>query len=159
MAPCINLYYTCTTPVLHLYHNGKKYEHRHPYSQLNNQHCSGNTRCHDSLPESLRAIRVLGITTVTNITIAIFAGILLTSLTAGIMSKPTSDTFELGTVKWFNVKKGYGFITRDQGDDVFVHFRNIQGSGRRSISDGQRVEFIVTTGDKGLQADEVSPID
>ena len=62
-------------------------------------------------------------------------------------------------MKWFNVKKGYGFITRDQGDDVFVHFRNIKGSGRRSISEGQRVEFKVTTGDKGLQADEVSPVD
>ena len=92
-------------------------------------------------------------------TFAIFAGILLTFLTGRTKSESTSENFELGTVKWFNVKKGYGFITRDQGDDVFVHFRNIQGSGRRSISEGQRVEFKVTTGDKGLQADEVSPID
>jgi CspA family cold shock protein len=98
-------------------------------------------------------------------TFAIFAGILLTFLTGRTggtgrtKSETTSEVFELGTVKWFNVKKGYGFITRDQGDDVFVHFRNIQGSGRRSISEGQRVEFKVTTGDKGLQADEVSPID
>ncbi len=65
---------------------------------------------------------------------------------------------ETGTVKWFNVKKGYGFITRDAGDDVFVHYRNIQGSGRRAISDGQRVKFIVVDGDKGLQADEVEAI-
>ena len=64
---------------------------------------------------------------------------------------------EHGTVKWFNVKKGYGFITRDSGDDVFVHFRNLS-SGRRSISDGQRVSFIVVDGDKGLQADEVEAI-
>jgi CspA family cold shock protein len=64
---------------------------------------------------------------------------------------------ETGTVKWFNVRKGYGFITRDAGDDVFVHFRNIEGSGRRAIEEGQRVSFVVTTGDKGLQADEVSP--
>ena len=63
-----------------------------------------------------------------------------------------------GTVKWFNIKKGYGFITRDSGDDVFVHYRNIVGDGRRSISDGQRVSFIVVDGDKGLQADEVETI-
>jgi len=58
-------------------------------------------------------------------------------------------------VKWFNVKKGYGFITRDQGDDVFVHYRNIEGKGRRALSEGQRVTFIVIDGEKGLQADEV----
>ena len=63
-----------------------------------------------------------------------------------------------GTVKWFNVKKGYGFITRDQGNDIFVHYRNIEGSGRRSINDGERVSFIVVDGDKGLQADEVMTI-
>lgn len=65
---------------------------------------------------------------------------------------------ETGTVKWFNVKKGYGFITRDQGDDVFVHYRNILGEGRRAIAEGQRVRFIVIPGDKGLQADEVEAI-
>ena len=67
-----------------------------------------------------------------------------------------SSDRESGTVKWFNVKKGYGFITRDQGDDVFVHYRSIEGDGRRTISEGQRVSFIVTDGDKGLQADEVT---
>lgn len=65
---------------------------------------------------------------------------------------------ETGTVKWFNIKKGYGFITRDSGDDVFVHYRNIVGAGRRSISDDQRVSFVVIDGDKGLQADEVETI-
>jgi len=65
---------------------------------------------------------------------------------------------ETGSVKWFNVKKGYGFITRDSGDDVFVHYRNIVGDGRRSIADGQRVSFVVVEGDKGLQADEVEAI-
>ena len=69
----------------------------------------------------------------------------------------SSSDRETGTVKWFNVRKGYGFITRDAGDDVFVHFRNIEGSGRRAIEEGQRVSFVVTDGDKGLQADEVSP--
>ena len=69
-----------------------------------------------------------------------------------------SDDFEEGTVKWFNTKKGYGFITRDQGDDIFVHFRNIQGQGRRSLNDGQKVTYVVIEGDKGLQADHVSPL-
>ena len=72
-------------------------------------------------------------------------------------SSYSSSDREMGTVKWFNVRKGYGFITRDAGDDVFVHFRNIEGSGRRSIEEGRRVTFVVTDGDKGLQADEVSP--
>jgi CspA family cold shock protein len=72
-------------------------------------------------------------------------------------SSYSSSDRETGTVKWFNVRKGYGFITRDAGDDVFVHFRNIEGSGRRTIEEGQRVSFVVTDGDKGLQADEVSP--
>ena len=69
----------------------------------------------------------------------------------------SSSDRETGTVKWFNVRKGYGFITRDSGDDVFVHFRNIEGSGRRAIEEEQRVSFVVIPGDKGLQADEVSP--
>ena len=73
-------------------------------------------------------------------------------------SSYSSSDREMGTVKWFNVRKGYGFITRDAGDDVFVHFRNIEGSGRRSIEEGRRVSFVVTDGDKGLQADEVSPV-
>ena len=73
-------------------------------------------------------------------------------------SSYSSSDRETGTVKWFNVRKGYGFITRDAGDDVFVHFRNIEGSGRRAIEEGQRGSFVVTDGDKGLQADEVSPV-
>ena len=72
-------------------------------------------------------------------------------------SSYSSSDRETGTVKWFNVRKGYGFITRDAGDDVFVHFRNIEGSGHRAIEEGQRVSFVVTDGDKGLQADKVSP--
>ena len=63
---------------------------------------------------------------------------------------------ESGTVKWFNDAKGYGFIQRDQGEDVFVHFRAIRGEGHRSLQEGQRVEFLVTEGDKGLQAEDVS---
>ena len=65
---------------------------------------------------------------------------------------------EQGTVKWFNVNKGFGFITRDAGDDVFVHFRSIRGHGRRSLRQGQQVRFNVTQGDKGLQAENVSSV-
>lgn len=65
-------------------------------------------------------------------------------------------TREGGQVKWFNTAKGYGFITRDSGDDVFVHFRGIRGSGHRSLKEGQRVEFSVSRAEKGLQADDVT---
>ncbi|HBC56821.1 MAG TPA: cold-shock protein [Gammaproteobacteria bacterium] len=63
---------------------------------------------------------------------------------------------EKGVVKWFNNSKGYGFITRDQGEDVFVHYRSIQGDGFRSLAEGQKVSFSVTKGDKGWQAEDVS---
>jgi len=63
---------------------------------------------------------------------------------------------ERGTVKWFNAAKGFGFITRENGEDVFVHFRSIQGKGHRSLGEGQAVIFSVSEGDKGLQAVDVS---
>lgn len=62
---------------------------------------------------------------------------------------------EVGTVKWFNDSKGFGFITRENGTDVFVHFTSIRGEGYRSLEDGQKVEFEVAEGDKGLQAQDV----
>lgn len=66
---------------------------------------------------------------------------------------------EQGTVKWFNSSKGFGFIQRDNGDDVFVHFRAIVGDGYRSLEEGQRVEFTVTQGQKGPQAENVTVVD
>lgn len=63
---------------------------------------------------------------------------------------------EKGTVKWFNAAKGYGFIQRETGEDVFVHFSAIQSGGYRSLDEGARVEFEVTNGPKGLQASNVS---
>ena len=63
---------------------------------------------------------------------------------------------ERGTVKWFNAAKGFGFITRENGEDVFVHFRSIQGKGHRSLGEGQAVIFSVTEGEKGLQAVDVT---
>ncbi|MDO5651942.1 MAG: cold shock domain-containing protein [Moraxella sp.] len=65
---------------------------------------------------------------------------------------------EQGTVKWFNDSKGFGFIQRASGEDIFVHFRAIQGEGYRSLKEGQAVEYIVTTSDKGLQAEEVTKL-
>ncbi|GGO82149.1 hypothetical protein GCM10011348_22860 [Marinobacterium nitratireducens] len=66
------------------------------------------------------------------------------------------DNREMGQVKWFNVSKGFGFITRENGDDVFVHFRSIRGRGHRSLTEGQQVRFNVRESDKGLQAEDVS---
>lgn len=65
------------------------------------------------------------------------------------------STREQGMVKWFNDAKGFGFIQRSTGEDIFVHFRSIQGDGYRSLQDGQMVEFVVVEGQKGLQAEEV----
>ena len=70
-----------------------------------------------------------------------------------------SSGSETGTVKWFNAKKGYGFITRDNGEDVFVHYRNVEGNGRRAITDGKRVSFVVVESDKGPQAETVEVLD
>lgn len=62
---------------------------------------------------------------------------------------------EQGTVKWFNGTKGFGFIERTEGEDVFVHYNAILGDGYRNLEEGQRVEFTVTKGQKGLQAEQV----
>ena len=66
---------------------------------------------------------------------------------------------EQGIVKWFNDSKGFGFIQRDSGEDIFVHFRAIQGDGYRSLADGEKVEFIVVEGEKGLQAEDVTKLE
>jgi CspA family cold shock protein len=64
-----------------------------------------------------------------------------------------------GTVKWFNEEKGFGFIEREGGQDVFVHFSAISGSGFKTLREGQRVEFTVGQGQKGPQAENVVPVD
>ena len=93
-----------------------------------------------------------------------FISILIASILSVKTSSPGSSASnveisgdqERGTVKWFNAAKGFGFITRENGEDVFVHFRSIQGKGHRSLGEGQAVVFSVTEGDKGLQAVDVS---
>jgi CspA family cold shock protein len=64
----------------------------------------------------------------------------------------------LGTVKWFNSSKGYGFIEREDGDDVFVHYSAIVGEGFKNLDEGQRVEFSIEQGPKGLQAANVTVV-
>ena len=75
-----------------------------------------------------------------------------------IVEEDVEDGRQRGVVKWFNVKKGFGFITWDEGEDVFVHFRSIRGQGHRSLTEGQRVKFTVVRGQKGPQAEDVSAV-
>ena len=65
---------------------------------------------------------------------------------------------EEGTVKWFNAAKGYGFISRQSGEDVFVHYRSIQGDGYKTLNEGEKVQFDVEQGPKGLQAINVKKV-
>ena len=79
-----------------------------------------------------------------------------TAATAKKTRRAKSDpNRESGTVKWFDSNKGYGFITRSMGEDIFVHFRSIKGNGYRSLYEGQSVEFLVTQGSKGPQAEDI----
>jgi CspA family cold shock protein len=77
------------------------------------------------------------------------------SFSATSKKKEYCNTMETGTVKWFNDAKGYGFISRQNAEDVFVHFSAIQASGFRSLQEGQRVQFDVVKGPKGWQAENV----
>lgn len=88
-----------------------------------------------------------------------------TTSAASPQTRPTARTQpaasgprEEGSVKWFNVSKGFGFITKDNGEEIFVHFRSIRGEGRRSLRDGQRVSFVQAQSDKGPQAEDVEPL-
>lgn len=65
---------------------------------------------------------------------------------------------ETGTVKWFNAAKGFGFLARESGEDVFVHYSAIEASGYRTLEEGTKVSFIVKKGPKGLQAEQVTPV-
>ena len=74
------------------------------------------------------------------------------------MSETSQTVMATGTVKWFNDAKGFGFISQESGEDVFVHHTAIQAQGFRTLAEGQKVEFDVTKGPKGLQAANVRPI-
>ncbi len=103
---------------------------------------------------------------------AVFAVAILTALLSGTSAVPSPRTSSIsstgsdspvaisgpreeGSVKWFNVSKGFGFITKDNGEEIFVHFRSIRGDGHRSLKDGQRVSFVEAETDKGPQAEDV----
>ncbi len=88
--------------------------------------------------------------------IAAILSVKATSSKFGGSDVSISGDQERGTVKWFNAAKGFWFITRENGEDVFVHFRSIQGKGHRSLGEGQAVIFSVAEGDKGLQAVDVT---
>ena len=96
-----------------------------------------------------------------SLAIAVVAIVLHLAISFYRSSAPaTSQNYDMtnrdtGTVKWFNTSKGFGFISRDSGDDIFVHFRAIRGEGHRVLVEGQRVEFSVMNRDKGLQAEDV----
>jgi CspA family cold shock protein len=96
---------------------------------------------------------------------AVFLLMLVATLVVGALGAPSTDRIEIeddgreiGEVKWFNVNKGYGFITRDSGEDVFVHFRAIRGHGHRTLAEGQKVKYHISRNDRGLQADDVTVI-
>merc|ERR1712132_4857 len=80
------------------------------------------------------------------------------SQTGALLRKVSMANLVEGTVKWFNDEKGFGFIEQDSGKDVFVHFSAINGSGRRSLMEGQKVTMEVTQGQKGPQAENVTPV-
>jgi len=80
------------------------------------------------------------------------------SLLSRNFKQKQETSMETGTVKWFNDAKGYGFISRQNGEDVFVHFSAIQSSGFRSLQEGQTVQFDVTKGPKGFQAENVRAV-
>lgn len=90
-----------------------------------------------------------------------FGVILVLVVLAQMIAQPLvmqfdEDDREDGQVKWFNVSKGFGFVTRENGEDVFVHFRSIRGRGHRSLQEGQKVRFGVVESSKGLQAEDVT---
>lgn len=76
----------------------------------------------------------------------------------GVLSSADIGKQETGIVKWFDAHRGYGFILRDSGPEIFVHYRSIQGEGHRVLYEGQRVSFIIARGRKGLQAENVDVI-
>ena len=86
----------------------------------------------------------------------IFLGPLLSFILQDKLFSANDEPIEFGNIKWFNSRKGYGFISADQGDEIFVHFRNFTAKETSNIREGQRVSFITVSSEKGLQAEKVS---
>ncbi|MCE8016757.1 cold shock domain-containing protein [Halomonas sp. MCCC 1A17488] len=99
------------------------------------------------------------------VSLAVFVLLLIATLSTqalnpqlAVLAAVENDDREIGEVKWFNVNKGYGFIKRESGEDVFVHFRAIRGRGHRTLAEGQKVRYHVIENERGLQADDVTVI-
>lgn len=93
--------------------------------------------------------------------LAPLAASLFTGRAPASSTAPAEEGRETGEIKWFNVSKGFGFIRRQNGEEIFVHFRSIRGPhrGRRQLQDGQKVSFVVVDSDKGPQAEDVETVD
>ncbi|MHB0776818.1 cold-shock protein [Halomonas sp. WWR20] len=117
----------------------------------------------DELRNRLEAggmVRAYGATLLATFLVLLAATLTVHALTPQLASltEVEDDDREIGEVKWFNVNKGYGFITRDSGEDVFVHFRAIRGKGHRTLAEGQKVRYYIIHNERGLQADDVTVI-
>jgi CspA family cold shock protein len=119
------------------------------------------------LSRELFASLQVGRVTVVYLAVAVAVFVLLLMATLAVnaltpqlvnLAEVEDDDREIGEVKWFNVNKGYGFITRDSGEDVFVHFRAIRGRGHRTLAEGQKVRYHTIENERGLQADDVTVI-
>ncbi len=114
----------------------------------------------------LNLLEVEGLTTsYLSVVVAVFLLLLVATFTLQAfnprftaLAEAENDDREIGEVKWFNVNKGYGFIKRESGEDIFVHFRAIRGRGHRTLAEGQKVRYYVIESDRGLQADDVTVI-
>ena len=114
----------------------------------------------------LNLLEVEGLTTsYLSVVVAVFLLLLAATFTLQAfnprftaLAEAENDDREIGEVKWFNVNKGYGFIKRESGEDIFVHFRAIRGRGHRTLAEGQKVRYYVIESDRGLQADDVTVI-
>ena len=100
-----------------------------------------------SLPEQLQDVGLF---------LIILIGPLISTFLQDKLFSEHEEPIEFGNIKWFNSRKGYGFISADQGDEIFVHFRNFTEKETNNIREGQRVKFITVSSEKGLQADKVS---
>ena len=100
-----------------------------------------------SLPEQLQDVGLF---------LIILIGPLISTFLQDKLFSEHEEPIEFGNIKWFNSRKGYGFISADQGDEIFVHFRNFSEKETNNIREGQRVKFITVSSEKGLQADKVS---
>lgn len=107
---------------------------------------------------SMASFILATVVTVLLTSIAELPGLTEQGYTGNHKNREPNPEREEGTVKWFNVSKGFGFITRSNDEDIFVHYRSIRGHGRRRLFDGQVVSFTVVDSEKGLQADDVEII-